>query len=82
MRVFSLFDPAEPMREVDLFVEHPIGFEELWHDSVTMDLGQTTVRVASIAHLIELKRQAGRAQDLLDIEALREIDRRGRRSDA
>ncbi|MBI4254944.1 MAG: hypothetical protein HY616_07705, partial [Candidatus Rokubacteria bacterium] len=27
MRVFSMWDPANPMREVDLFVEHPIDFD-------------------------------------------------------
>ena len=73
MRVFSLFDPNEPMREIDLFAEHPIGFEELWRDSIIMPLSQTTVRVASIPHLIQLKRLAGRPQDHLDIEALQEI---------
>ncbi len=76
MQVFSLFDPALPLREVDLFVEHPIDFESLWGESVAMDVGGTAVRVASIPHLIGLKRLAGRPQDLLDIEALEEIQRR------
>jgi|GEM_PF-1001400 len=30
MRVFSLWDPEQPMCEVDLFVETPIPFDELW----------------------------------------------------
>lgn len=75
MRVFSMFDPANPMREVDLFAESPVDFEELWEGSIIMDLGDTTARVASIPHLIQLKRLAGRPQDLLDIEALEEIQR-------
>ena len=76
MRVFTLHDPAQPMREVDVFVESPIPFEELWRGSTVMDLGGTTVRVVSIPHLIRLKRMASRPQDLLDIEALEEILRR------
>ncbi len=76
MRVFSLFDPADPMKEVDLFAESPLDFESLWKDSEIMDLGGYTVHVASIPHLIELKRLAGRPQDHLDIEALQEILRR------
>ena len=34
MRVFSLYDPSNPMLEVDLFTEHPIDFEELWRPSI------------------------------------------------
>ncbi|HEX4824610.1 MAG TPA: hypothetical protein VFV19_09860 [Candidatus Polarisedimenticolaceae bacterium] len=70
MRVFSLVDPAQPMRELDLFVENPLEFEMLWRDSVVKDLGECSVRIASIPHLIRMKRAAGRPQDLLDIDAL------------
>jgi hypothetical protein len=61
MTVFSLWDPKNPMREVDLFIEHPMAFEELWA-------------------LIALKRLAGRAQDLQDIEALEKIRERQRKT--
>lgn len=59
MRVFSLWDPAQPMREVDLFVEHPIPFEELWSRAEIVTLDAITARIASIEHLIALKRMAG-----------------------
>ena len=71
MRVFSMWDPANPMREVDLFVEHPIAFAELWERSEVMSLESTEVRVASIDDLIALKRSAGREVDRRDIEAPR-----------
>lgn len=73
MTVLSLWDPSDPMREVDVFVEPPIPFEELWRDSVVMSLSEGKVRVASIAHLIRMKRIANRPEDLLDIEALSAI---------
>lgn len=76
MRVFTLSDPANPMREVDLFVEHPMDFEDLWRGSEVIELSGTVVRIASIPHLIRLKRLAGRPQDLADIEALEIILRR------
>jgi hypothetical protein len=68
MRVLSLWDPANPMREVDLFVEHPIEFNELWNRSEVIELARTLVRIASIPDLIYLKRLAGRPEDLADIE--------------
>jgi hypothetical protein len=70
MRVFNLYDPNDPLRSVDLFVEHPIPFEELWARSELIALPSGDVRVASIDDLIEMKRIAGRRQDSEDIEAL------------
>ncbi len=75
MLVFSLYDPENPLRVVDLFVANPIEFEELWRGAEEVALQTTTVRIASIDHLIEMKRQAGRPRDLLDIEALELIRR-------
>ena len=75
MRVFSLFDPAQPLRTVDLFVESPLDFEELWRDSESVQLRSTAIHVASIPHLIRLKRLAGRSQDRDDVARLEEIQR-------
>jgi hypothetical protein len=82
MRVFSLWDPSNPMLEVDLFAEHPIDFEELWQRAEIVKLPHTVVRIASIRDLIRLKRLAGRPQDLADIEALELILRRREGPDA
>lgn len=75
MRVFSLYDPARPMVTVDLFVEHPVPFEELYARSKLIAVGEVDVRVASLDDLIALKRAAGRPEDLRDVEALEEIRR-------
>jgi hypothetical protein len=80
MKVFSMWDPANPMRSVDLFVDNPVDFEELWAGSELIPLVGTEVRVASIPDLIRLKQLAGRPEDRLDIEALETImKRRGKR---
>jgi hypothetical protein len=73
MQVFSMHDPSNPLRAVDLFVNHPVRFEDLWSRSIQMHLQDTSVRVASIPDLIRMKRLAGRPQDLLDIEQLEAI---------
>lgn len=73
MQVFSMYDPVNPMRIVDLFVTHPIPFDELWSRSQRFELQDTAVRVASIPDLVRLKRLSGRPQDLSDIEQLEAI---------
>lgn len=74
MQVFSMRDPSDPLRQVDLFAED-VGFEMIWERAMAVNVGSVKVRVASIDDLVEMKRRAGRAQDLADIEALEEIAR-------
>ena len=70
MQVFSFWDPTHSRPSIDIFVESPIAFAELWRDAVEVLLDGVALRVASIPHLIALKRIAGRPQDLADIEQL------------
>jgi hypothetical protein len=70
MTVFNLYDPNDPLRSVDLFVESPIPFDQLWSRSERIGLPGGDVRVASIEDLIDMKKLAGRPLDIADIEAL------------
>jgi hypothetical protein len=76
MRVFSLYDPSNPMLEVDLFADLPIAFEQLWERAEMVALGRGRVRIASLDDVIRMKRLAGRPQDLADVEALELVRRR------
>ncbi|MCI0634263.1 MAG: nucleotidyltransferase [Actinobacteria bacterium] len=79
MRVFTMRDPNDPFRQVDLFVEEPIPFEELWDRSERVELEGLSIQIASIPDLIRMKELAGRALDEEDIAELRRIqDRRSR----
>lgn len=80
MQVFSLWSPHEPLLEVDVFVSHPLPFDQLWQRSQPVMVNQVSIRIASIPDLIALKRLAGRPEDLQDIEALEAILRRTQES--
>ena len=74
LKVFSLCATSEFPIEVDIFAESPFPFKLLWDNSVSKNIGDISVKVLSIAHLIQLKKMAGRPQDLEDIKALEVID--------
>lgn len=80
MQVFSLFDPGDPMLRVDLLVEAPLPFEELFARAEVKRLSTTQVRVASIPDLIRMKRVANRPRDRQDIDQLERL-LEGRRND-
>lgn len=67
---FTMHDPRDVRREVDLFAHPPIAFEELWADAEVMVVAGVSVRVVSLAHLIAMKRISDREQDRADIVAL------------
>lgn len=73
MQVFNMYDPGDPLRTVDLFVDNPLPFAELWSRSVEIELQSTAVRVVCLEDLIRLKRLSGRPQDHADIAALENL---------
>lgn len=73
LMVFSFFDPTDQLRVIDVFAESPLPFEELFADAESIQLEDGRVRVASVRHLIQMKRAAGRPKDLEDIAALERL---------
>jgi hypothetical protein len=73
MEVFSLYDPSSPLLTVDLFVRSPLPFEELWGQADVVRIGNIDIRVASIPHLLAMKRRVGRPQDREDVRQLEAI---------
>jgi predicted nucleotidyltransferase len=74
MVVFQMYSDQTRM-SIDVFVQYPLDFDELWDRGTKIDLPGTSLRIASIDHLILMKRKASRPQDLLDIEQLEKIKR-------
>lgn len=74
LTVFSLHDPDDPRREVDVFAQEPMPFDQLRARARLVQVEDVAIPVASRRDLITLKRAAGRPQDLADIEALEALD--------
>jgi predicted nucleotidyltransferase len=76
VQVFSMRDERNPLVTVDIFARPPLPFEDLWSRADAVSLGGRSIRIASVDDLIAMKRQAGRAQDLIDISKLEGLGRR------
>ena len=70
LQVFSLWHAALPGFEVDLFVEEPFDFDEVWGRRVDVPLASTIAPVVCLEDLLSLKRRTGRTRDLEDVAVL------------
>ncbi len=77
MLVFSLIHGKRVQELVDIFVQDVVPFEELFARRAAVSFGTFHANVASIQDLKTMKRISGRPQDLQDIAALEDIERRG-----
>jgi hypothetical protein len=75
MLAFVLCEPGITGSVIDVLVRSDVPYERLSADATHMPLFGTSVAVASIDHLLEMKRIANRPKDRLDIEALEKIKR-------
>lgn len=73
MKVFSVYNPKDPLEHIDVKIDSEQKLAEQLESSEVVVAGDVTVRVVNINTLIELKREAGRERDLVDIRALEEI---------
>ncbi len=70
MVVFSFAAPAASMGLVDVFIEEIIPFADVQKELFLVTAKGISIPVLSMGHLKQLKKAAGRPQDLADIEAL------------
>ena len=75
MLAFALREPGIAGSVIDVLVRPDVTYERLAADAVLGELFGRKVRVASIDHLLEMKRIANRPKDQLDITALEKIKR-------
>ena len=72
MTVLQFWSDLHKDVPVDVFVESPFDFQKEWDISYqqNLDTDQPSLRFATIDSLIQMKKKAGRPQDLVDIEQL------------
>lgn len=81
MLAFALREPGIAGSVIDVLVRSEVPYDILAADASVMTLFGRDVNVASIEHLLEMKRIANRPKDRLDIEALEKIKRGERPND-
>ncbi len=75
MLTFALREPQVGGSVIDVLVRPEVTFDTLKKDAVVAQLFGRAVMVASIDHLLVMKRAANRPKDRLDIDALERIKR-------
>lgn len=73
MVAFNFYSDKHPIGEIDLVIESPIPYDQLKKNAVIIEIQGEKIRVVSLHDLIQLKRHAGRKQDLADAEHLEMI---------
>lgn len=73
MIVFSFVQSDPPFEMIDMFVDEPIKFDEIYKLHEKVNLKGVVVPVIAIDHLIRLKQKASRPKDLDDIVQLKHI---------
>jgi hypothetical protein len=81
MVALAFYDDQPPWTVVDVFIDHPIDYDQLLAQSVVIQAQGVPMRVCGLTHLIELKEQAGRPKDIEDLRWLRELLQKGNTHD-
>lgn len=69
----GLRSKTNPLLLIDLMIDSPILFDELYKDSVLIQVNSSLVRVCSLNHLFEMKQSSQRQRDFEDVEGLKKI---------
>jgi hypothetical protein len=60
--VFTFVDPSLPYRQIDVFLDDPLPFAALHAESLLVHGADYAVRLASVAHLLLMKRKIPQRQ--------------------
>ena len=75
MQVYQLVSEQLVDCPIDIFVEEPFAFTDMYAERVEYELGaETIIPVVGLKHLRAMKEQAGRPRDLLDLAELDQLN--------
>jgi len=75
MKVFSVYNPQNPMEHIDVMVYEVINFDKAYKNRILMQAKDFQIPVVSIPDLVKMKKIAGRERDLIDIKALEQLEK-------
>lgn len=75
MKVYSFIEREPPARTIDVMVKPLKKFKEAYERRVMTTIQGVPVPLVPVDLLAQMKREAGRAEDLLDLKALRDLGR-------
>lgn len=81
LAVFSLWSPAHPTLEIDLFVTEPFDFNAVYARALRIHLEKTEATVIALEDLIAMKKSVARPRDIEDIAALESLADKGKESE-
>lgn len=70
MMVFSFIHSKHSFEVVDIFIQEPKPFEELYKNRLEVKAFNSVIDVLGKSDLIEMKKDAGRDKDLFDVQQL------------
>lgn len=73
MIVFSYQHRKNAMDVIDVFVEHPFPFDEMWKQRKQIKLSGYTLHVVGLEHLMKMKQKASRPKDDMDLRYLNAV---------
>lgn len=72
MKAFNFFRDQE-LKEVDIIIDSPVSYEEAKGKAKRIKIGNLSLPLISIDHLIRMKENTGRETDRLDVAQLKKI---------
>ncbi|WP_337288852.1 nucleotidyl transferase AbiEii/AbiGii toxin family protein [Candidatus Methylomirabilis sp.] len=81
LAVFTLWSPAHPTLEIDLFVNEPFDFNAVYARALRIPLEKTEATVIALEDLIAMKKSVARPRDIEDIAALESLADKGKESE-